>query len=137
VESPDAFLSVAEIRRRCAVVVAESVHLKWLLPVDNVHNRILRLEDIARYIGVTRDGLRRATTGDSPFAQSEDMQKNLSRFFKGWDAGHLVKALHDGQWKIVSRYESDPSLAQMAAPARPPIQMGIEVTRAGPHLIVK
>jgi len=94
------------------LVRAESVHLRDTLPPDNPHNRVLRVIDIARYIGVSAAWLRMQTTGNSVYhTMQESRQLELSRFFQGWDQGTLIKARVGNAWQIVNRA----TLAQMAA----------------------
>jgi len=108
-------LSKAELRRRLDQVRQESYHLKERLPPDSPHNALLRLSDIARYIGVTRAWLRMMTDGANPsHDMSEERQVELSRFFQAWDRGLLVKARVADEWNIVSRYGADSQWSKVA-----------------------
>ena len=108
-------LSKAELRRRLDQVRQESYHLKERLPPDSPHNALLRLSDIARYIGVTRAWLRMMTDGANPsHDMSEERQVELSRFFQAWDRGLLVKARIADEWKIVPRHAPDSQWSKVA-----------------------
>ena len=123
------WLSIAECRRRLLEVEAGSAHLKLSLPKDSPHQAVLRVIDIARYIGINNATLR-PQMKSAPIGP--ERQKELTRFFKAWDAGVLVKALYDGKWQILNRIHG-------AAPAlppaqKPPLTMKIEHTPTGPKL---
>ena len=114
-------LSKAEIRRRLKQIRQEAFHLKEQLPPDNPHNAILRLSDIARYIGVTRAWLRMMSDGANPSHEiSEERQVELSRFFQAWDRGLLVKARIADEWKIVPRHAPDSQWSKVARSQAPP-----------------
>ena len=114
-------LSKAELRRRLDQVRQESYHLKERLPPDSPHNALLRLSDIARYIGVTRAWLRMMTDGANPsHDMSEERQVELSRFFQAWDRGLLVKARVADEWNIVSRYGADSQWSKASRPQGAP-----------------
>lgn len=123
------WLPVAAIEARFRAIVAEGCHLKNNLPPDSPHNAILRLIDIAAYIGHGRM--------DAGYARRH--QRELSLFFKALDHGHLVKARLGDKWQILSRHSGHQALAQMdAAPLakqpREPLKCKIDLTTLGPRL---
>jgi hypothetical protein len=145
-DSPEV-LSVAELSRRLSEVRQGEMHLKALLPVDNPHNAILRTRDITRYIGCTHQALllwfpemtrlKMPHLVDRPVVKSqllpEKWQRELSRFFKAWDAQNLIKARVGGEWQLIGRHTS---LAPLGTPAGPKadarvITMRIDVKTLG------
>jgi hypothetical protein len=125
VESTE-ILSCAELKRRFRTIVADSSHLKSKLPLDSPHNALLRLIDVARYIG----GPRASMDGD---AYLKRHQRALSLFFKAWDHGNLVKARIGDTWQIIHRHTGTTSLAQVAPAPREerPIQCRIDLSVIG------
>ena len=131
------WMSVKEIQRRCAIIAKDAEHLRRTIPVDNAHNSIVRIPDIALSIGLPPGVLGlRLSRGEFDEAHIKD----LSRFFYGWDAGMLIKARVGNEWKIMSRhpghYQGHTPLAQMAAPqgaapARPPLTLTIDRSTLG------
>lgn len=111
------WMSIRELTERLQLIHAESAHLVSVLPKDSVHHRVLRLADIARYIGIHQ-----ARLGDivrrRPGKVAPALQRDLTRFFRSWDRDMLTKARVDGQWKLVPRHpgHGHPTLAQMDAP---------------------
>jgi hypothetical protein len=122
---------VRDIRRRIALMYAGSVHLRRPLPLDNPHNSIPTLYDLGQFTG-TMPSLILSWRLESPPKHCRFdcrdikhcpkrpacrniqlyQQQRLSDFFRGWDAGTIVKARVGDQWLLVHR---NPSLAQMAA----------------------
>lgn len=128
-------LSLRELTRRLSEVRQGEEHLKRNLPVDSPHNRILRLRDIVAYTHIPYPWLRRQFPemhrfefpdaprpkpkgNDKPATQHEieERQRELSRFFYGWDRGTIIKTRVGEKWEIVGRH---PSLSLDPAP-RPP-----------------
>lgn len=133
-------LSFAHLTRRLSEVRQGEEHLKRVLPVDSPHNAILRLADIVAYTQIPYPWLRRqfpdmhrfefpraprpAPKGNekpSDPHEIEERQRDLSRFFYGWDQGTLIKARVGNEWRIVGRHSDTHSLG--AAP-RPPAPAG-------------
>jgi hypothetical protein len=131
-------MSFAELTRRLGEVRLGEAHLKTQLPPDSDWNRTLRLKDIIAYTGIPYPWLlrqfpemprlksirdRERKGGDSPVDKHEieQRQRELSRFFYGWDAGTLIKARIRDEWKIVGRYQDAESLG---APPRPQAHAG-------------
>jgi hypothetical protein len=132
-------LSFEALTRRLSEVRRGEEHLKRNLPLASEHNRILRLNDICAYTGIPYPWIRRqfpdmyrmefpdapkpAPSGrDKPATKHEieERQRELSRFFYGWDRGTLVKARVRDEWKIVGRYQDAVPLGAAARPERPP-----------------
>jgi hypothetical protein len=129
-------LSVREIRRRLREVYDASYHLKTNLPPESAYNAVLTLRDIGRHVKELPQWLRNKSQ-EAPPNECERacpsvnecrnvppcrkiepyLQRRLSEFFHGWDRGTLVKALYQGQWQIVPRY--DAALAKVDAAPRP------------------
>lgn len=100
-------LSIAELRRRVAVVREESIHLVNKLPPDSVHNKILRLADLDRYVGLPPSSMSHFVSEksrDRVARLTEENQRDLSRFFWAWDNGRLVKGKTAQGWRIVSSF---------------------------------
>ena len=114
----------------------ESAHLKIRLEIGNPHNAILRLTDVAAYIGLTNSAIYQFRSGAQ---MTSDRQQQFSRFFWGWDSGNLVKAQTPAGWRIVNRHASGAGLAQMACPtgpqaARKAFDLRIDLTDGSPRL---
>lgn len=127
-------LPVAEIRRRLCEVYESARHLRCNLELDSPHNQVLRLKDIARYSHIGESLLYAMRFSEAPRARSIDpeSQEALSRFFRGWDSGRLVKARTVTGWYVINS-----ALAQVVAATRekrPDIGCRIELTAAGPRL---
>lgn len=132
-------MSLEELCRRLSEVRRGEEHLKMHLPLDSPHNAILRLRDIVAYTQVEDRWMRdqfpdmyRLTMPHSPNcirrsgekqrkpidkAQIEDRQRELSRFFYGWDAGTLVKMRVGDGWRIVGRHQNQVPLGAAPRPA--------------------
>jgi len=102
------------------------------LPHDSPYAHILRVHDIARYIGVSTRTLLRNACGENPADFSKTQARELTKFFQGWDSGQLVKALIGTHWRIVERHSP---LAQVVAASRPAMQFRVSLTNLGPKLI--
>jgi hypothetical protein len=128
-------LSFAALTRRLSEVRHGEEHLKMQLPVDSPHNSILRLKDIVAYTGIPYPWIRRQFPDmyrfefpDAPRPapkgnekpmdkhEIEERQRELSRFFYGWDLGTLVKARVGHEWKIVNRRQNAASLGAAPSP---------------------
>lgn len=123
-DSPSEVMSVAEIERRLHEVRQGELHLKTELPPDNAHNAVLRYADICRYLQLDQPNLlkcfpdlprhnhrlwrARGPTATVAAPLPAAWQRNLSRFFHGWDSGALTKAQVHGKWCIVGRHETSP-----------------------------
>jgi hypothetical protein len=135
-------MSLAHIARRLSEVRQGEAHLKLQLPVDSEYNRILRLKDILAYTGIPYEWVRRQFPdmwrmesiqpkpnrgAERPADKShiEERQRDLSRFFFGWDQGTLIKARVGAEWRIIGRYQDASSLG---APARAPAPTGKMIT---------
>jgi hypothetical protein len=132
-------MSQPTLRRRLLEVIAASDHLRQNLRPDSPYAHVLRLGDIARYIGLAERTLKRCIYGKAPPAMPESMQRNLSRFFHGWDNGSLVKAKLADRWQILNPHSCNSPLAQVAAAPLPQanerkINMRIDLTSLGPRL---
>lgn len=146
-------LSVEDLRRRIKDISAGEEHLRRVLKPDNPHNQVLRVRDVARYIGTTGELLRVYCPGVGiqfagrwgerrKFEQAKmpaKIQRGLSQFFHGWDHGHLVKAKVGEEWKIINRHSGHTSLATLdAAPTPSPDArvhtLRIDMTTLGPRL---
>jgi hypothetical protein len=133
-------LSLDALSRRLSEVRRGEEHLKMILPVDSPYNSILRLRDILAYTQIPYPWVRRQFPEmhrfefvgaarpepkgkDKPATAHEihERQRELSRFFYGWDLGTLVKARVGDEWKIVGRYQDQSSLG---APPRPQAHAG-------------
>jgi hypothetical protein len=84
------------------------------------HSRsVLLIRDIQRYIGVNAELFYRCflTPPGKGRLQKvpEDVQRRISNFLEALEAGHIVKAKVDGEWKLVHRNQA---LAQVAPAAR-------------------
>jgi hypothetical protein len=147
--SPD-ILSLDCLARRLSEVRRAEEHLKQRLPLDSEHNAILRLRDILAYTGIPYEWARRqfpemyrmaspkgAPTGKEKPADKHEIgerQRELSRFFYGWDRGTLVKARVGDEWKIVGRYQDAAPLGAPPRPQAPPgkvISMRIDPASLG------
>jgi hypothetical protein len=117
-------MSMSELTRRLSEVRRGEEHLKTRLPVESAYNTILRLADIVAYTSIPYPWIRRqfpemyrmesvrvrgVNQTDKPANKTEieERQRELSRFFHGWDLGTLVKAKVHGEWKIVNRYQNE------------------------------
>lgn len=146
-------LSVEELRRRIKDISAGEEHLRRVLKPDNPHNQVLRVRDVARYIGTTGELLRVYCPGvgiqfagrwgeKRKFEQAKmpaKIQRGLSQFFHGWDHGHLVKAKVGQEWKIINRYSGHSSLAALDLAPRPqadarPLTLRIDMATLGLRL---
>jgi hypothetical protein len=129
-------LSFGELSRRLSEVRRGEEHLKQILPVDSPHNVILRLRDILAYTGIPYPWVRRQFPEmhrfefigaarpqpkglDMPATTHEihERQRELSRFFYGWDRGTLVKARIGDEWRIVGRHQDAVSLGAAPRPS--------------------
>jgi hypothetical protein len=146
VDSTD-ILSFAALTRRLSEVRHGEEHLKMNLPVDSTFNSVLRLRDICAYTHIPYPWIRRQFPEmyrfefvgaerpepkgkDKPATkyEIEERQRELSRFFYGWDLGTLVKARVGHEWKIVNRHQNAASLGGAPRPqadARKMINMSI------------
>jgi hypothetical protein len=130
-------MSIREIRRRLREVYEASCHLRQRLPPESVHNVVLTIPDIAAFTGEHAGRLRQQRKNHPPKTclggcQTTDtcraappcrrmdacLQRKLSAFFAGWDAGDLLKVRIGDSWKVLSRERVNPALAQMATAAR-------------------
>lgn len=136
-------LSRKEIARRLQQIYDESRHLNARLPADSPHNATIRLVDISRYLEVDGvEGLRLG--GDSAVVRkfSRAVQMALTRFFRDFDAGLIVKARTSTGWKLFNRRAINAALAQVAPPPGPStsphpersLAMRIDLTTLGPKL---
>ena len=126
-------LSLDALSRRLSEVRRGEEHLKMILPVDSPYNSILRLRDILAYTQIPYPWVRRQFPEmyrfefvgaarpepkgkDKPATAHEihERQRELSRFFYGWDLGTLVKARVGNEWQIVGRYQDAVSLGAKA-----------------------
>jgi hypothetical protein len=122
------------LRRRAAAIDADSEHLARALPPASVHNRILRLRDIAGYIGLDSGQLRKLLMHQSAnWSMPPKVQENLSRFFWGWDSGQLVKACLMERWQIVPRHTALEEMASSPGPSAS-FDLRLEHTAHGPRL---
>ena len=127
-------LSIDGLTRRLSEVRRAEEHLKRELPPDSPHNLILRLADIIAYTGIPYPWIRRQfpemyrmpsvrprgkNLTDKPVDKHEieARQRDLSRFFYGWDRGTLVKARIGNEWRICNRHPDSPPMAAAARPA--------------------
>jgi hypothetical protein len=127
------------LRRRLRQLAQETEHLRVQLPKDSPYQSVLRLTDIARYIGIELNTLVRCGVIAVPRPMTKTEQLGLSRFFHGWDTGALVKAKVHDEWRILNPHSCDAPLAQMAATTGPApharsIRLKIDVTTLGPRL---
>lgn len=127
-------MSFVALTRRLSEVRLGEAHLKRRLPVSSPYNAVLRLIDILNYTGIPYPWilrmfpeLLRLESGmrppapcltDAPADKHEihERQRELSRFFYGWDQGTLVKARIGDEWKIVGRYQDACSLGAAPRP---------------------
>lgn len=123
-------LSVEQICRRLSQVRQGEDHLKAELPLENPHNAVLRLHDIARYIGVRKNEVwlwfpqmwrsRHRTMKHAPPKKALPLplerQRDFSNFFQAWDAGRIVKARVGDEWRIVSRHQNPSPLGPAPGP---------------------
>lgn len=117
-------LSQDRIALRLSQVKAVSPQAAEARKPGNQH--ILRLSDIAAYIGVPRG------TFYKPSAVAK-YQKELSWFFRLWDSGALVKEKVNGVWGV-RRNQGVAQVASSAGTQGSRIDMRIEMTAAGPRL---
>lgn len=138
--SPDSHevMSLHELSRRLSEIRRGEEHLKHILPLDSEHNAILRLKDILAYTGIPYPWVRRQFPEmhrfdfpsaprpkpqgkDKPADQHEieERQRELSRFFYGWDHGTLVKVRVHDRWAIINRHG-----VSLDTPAPPPAPAG-------------
>src|SRR6266404_7108544 len=154
-------LSNAELRRRLKEIHESTCHLRLRLPVENPYNKTVTLQDIARYVGASSRYLRHIwpetpparCTFECPSVQTcrktppcrniqAYLQKRLTDFFRGFDAGRIVKARVGETWQLVDRRASvmgDSPLAQVAAAQGTSLQTRtitgrIDLTVLGPRL---
>jgi hypothetical protein len=143
-------LSFAHLTRRLSEVRQGEEHLKQVLPVASAHNAILRLADIVAYTGIPYPWLRRqfpdmhrfefpraprpAPKGNekpSDPHEIEERQRELSRFFYGWDRGTLIKARVGNEWRIVGRHSDAVPLRAAPRETAPPGKMiAMQIDRA-------
>jgi hypothetical protein len=128
-------LSLDCLSRRLSEVRRGEEHLKKDLPPDSSFNAILRLRDILAYTAIPYPWIRRQFPEmyrfefvgaarpepkgkDKPATKHEihERQRELSRFFYGWDKGTLVKARVGDEWKIVGKYQDATSLGGAPGP---------------------
>jgi hypothetical protein len=111
-----------EIRAWLQRVWADSVHLAPSLPVDNVHNKVLRLADVARFVDVDPKRFADHRLDPPRTPMSDELQRRLTTFIYGWNTGHLVKRRVGDRWLV--RWH-DSTLAPVAAStgAAPPARL--------------
>jgi hypothetical protein len=137
-------LSVTEISRRLSQIRQGEAHLRAELPVDNPHNAILRLSDVTRYIGVRPNEvflwfpdmlrvthrLRDRPPPKKAVPLPPARQQDFSRFFRGWDAGTIVKARVGQDWRLVGRHE--PGVEKVASAQSPQAPSRVLTMRIDP-----
>ena len=105
-----------ELRALLDKVKEDARHLRRDLPVDSPHNSVLRLQDIARYIGwpihrlYDRAGWRLTNTD----------RRKLAAVFQQLNKGRLVKRRVGDEWKLVpTEGPASEALAKMVASPGP------------------
>jgi hypothetical protein len=123
-------LSQVEICNRLSAIRQGEAHLRNELDLDNPHNAVLRLRDLARYIGVTINEVwlwfpdmwrstHRLVTRPAPKKAIRlplERQRAFSNFFHAWDRGLIVKARVGDEWRICHRHQDESSLGATARP---------------------